>query len=96
MHAPAVLHLEETHPTDALLAVTTFALAAIGLVLVAIDTESTAFAGMLCGAVGVLSGLAGQLLSRTRPERFLDVIGLVAAAVAFGLGAANAGLTFSG
>ncbi|MGZ6827729.1 MAG: hypothetical protein ACXVGH_13140 [Mycobacteriales bacterium] len=96
MHAPAALHLDDTHPLDAVLAVVTFALGAVGLVLVAVDTQATARTGMALGAVGVLTGLAGQLLSRTRPERFLDVIGLVAAALAFALGAANAGLTFPG
>lgn len=96
MHAPAALHLEDAHPLDALLAVVTIALGAVGLVLVAVDTESASRTAMALGAVGVLTGLAGQLLSRTRSERFLDVIGLVAAALAFALGAANAGLTFPG
>lgn len=93
MHAPAALHLEQTHKSDALLAVVTFLLGTIGLVLVAVDAP---MAGMICGAVGVLTGLTGQLLSRTRPERFLDVIGLVAAAVAFAVGAAYGDLSFNG
>ena len=83
MHAPAVLHLEETHATDALLAVVTFALGVVGLALVAADATD---AGVLCGAAGVVTGMWGQMVSRTTSERFLDVIGLVAAGVAFMIG----------
>lgn len=93
MHAPAVLHLEQTHPSDALLAVATIMLGTLGLGLVAVDAYLT---GMWFGAVGVVSGLTGQLLSRTRSERFLDVIGLVAAALAFAIGAAYGDLSFNG
>jgi hypothetical protein len=93
MHAPAALHLEETHPMDAGLAVITLALGVAGLLLVVADAN---IAGAVTGAVGVLSGFWGQLISRTRPERFLDVIGLGAAAVAFALGMAYAGINFSG
>jgi hypothetical protein len=92
MHAPPALHLEQTHGLDAVLALAAFALGAVGLVLVAADA---AIAGMVCGGVGVVAGLWGQLVSRTRSERFLDVIGLVAAAVAFALGAAFGNLTIS-
>lgn len=93
MHAPAVLHLEEAHSLDATLALTTFVLGAVGLALVALSVDR---AGMVCGALGVVSGMWGQLVSRTRSERFFDVVGLVAAAVAFALGAAFGDLTFSG
>jgi membrane associated rhomboid family serine protease len=91
MHAPPALHLEQTHGTDRLLALAAFILGAIGLLLVAVGEP---IPGMLCGAVGVVAGLWGQMISRTRSERFLDVIGLVAAAVAFALGAAFGSLTF--
>jgi hypothetical protein len=93
MHAPAVLHLEEAHGLDAALALLTFVMGAVGLALVAAGIDR---AGMACGAVGVVSGMWGQLVSRTRSERFFDVVGLVAAAVAFALGAAFGDLTFSG
>ncbi|MGB8649640.1 MAG: hypothetical protein WCD35_03155 [Mycobacteriales bacterium] len=92
-HPPAALHLEDTHGTDLLLAVAAFALGVVGLLLVAVDAPR---AGMWCGVVGVLAGLWGQMVSRTRSERFADVVGLVAAAVAFALGAAQGGLVFSG
>ncbi|MCW2584873.1 MAG: hypothetical protein JWN55_389 [Frankiales bacterium] len=93
MHAPAALHLADVHGLDGVLALASFVLGAVGLTLVALDAP---IAGMTCGAVGVVGGLWGQLVSRTRSERFLDVIGLVAAALAFVLGAANGNLAFSG
>ena len=93
MHAPAVLHLEETHPLDAVTAVLTAALAVVGLISVAAGAHRL---GMYCGAVGVFSGLIGQMFSRTRSERFFDVVGLVACAVAFAVGAALGGLSFNG
>ena len=93
MHAPAALHLEDTHAMDAGLALVTFALGAAGLLLILGDAD---IAGAVAGAVGVLTGLSGQLISRTRPERFLDVIGLVASAVALAVGLAFGGINFAG
>jgi len=93
MHAPTALHLEETHPLDAVTAVMTSVLALVGIISVAAGAHRF---GMVCGAVGVFSGLAGQMFSRTRSERFLDVVGLVTCAVAFAVGAALGGLNFSG
>jgi hypothetical protein len=93
VHAPAALHLEETHPIDAGLALVTFALGAVGLLLVAVDAD---IAGAVAGAVGVLAGLWGQLVSRTRPERFLDVVGIGACAIAFAVGMAYGDISFSG
>jgi hypothetical protein len=93
VHAPSPLHLEDAHGVDVLLAFVTFLLAAAGLILLGIGAPE---AGMACGAAGVLLGLWGQMVSRTRSERFFDIIGLVAAAVAFALGAARSGLNFPG
>lgn len=93
MHAPTALHLEETHPLDAITAILTSLLAVVGIISVAAGAHRL---GMWCGAVGVVSGLAGQMFSRTRSERFLDVVGLVACAVAFAVGAALGGLSFDG
>jgi len=90
MHAPNMhldaLHMEETHPSDAISAV-------VALVSVAVGAHRL---GMGLGAVGVVTGGIGQMISRTRPERFLDVVGLVGCAVAFGVGAALGGLSFNG
>ena len=93
MHAPTALHLEETHAFDAVTAVVTSVLAVVGVISVAAGAHRF---GMYCGAIGVLTGLTGQMFSRTRSERFLDVVGLVACAVAFAVGAALGGLSFNG
>ena len=93
MHAPAALHLEDAHPLDAALAVVTLALGVIGLALVVGDAH---LAAVVTGGVGVLSGLWGQLVSETRSERFLDIIGLVSCAVAAALGLALGDFSFSG
>lgn len=93
MHAPSVLHMEEAHGLDAALALVAFACGVVGLALVGLDMER---AGMFLGIPGVVAGMWGQLVSRVRAERFLDVIGLVAAALAFALGAALGGLSFNG
>ena len=92
-HAPQALHLEETHPLDAVTAVATGVLAIVGLVALGLEAHLLA---MGAGALGVLSGLTGQMFSRTRSERFLDVIGLTCCALAFALGAAYGGLDFNG
>ena len=93
MHAPAALHLDEVHAVDATLAVATAVLGAVGLICVLADANGAAAA---TGAAGTLLGLWGQLVSRTRSERFLDVIGLGMAAVAFALGMAFGAMTFNG
>lgn len=97
MHAPHLhldaLHMEQTHPADAISAVLTSVLGAIAVICVAVGAHRV---GMALGAVGVVTGMIGQMISRTRPERFLDVVGLGACAVAFGVGAALGGLSFNG
>ena len=93
MHAPAALHLDEVHAVDAVLAVTTAVLGAVGLLCVLADADAGAAAA---GGAGTLLGLWGQLVSRTRSERVLDVIGIGMAAVAFALGMAGGAVTFNG
>ncbi len=88
MSAPTALHLSEVHPLDGALAVVTFLLGGVGLTLVTFGGQTADRTGLVLGAVGTVTGLWGQLVSRTRPERFLDVIGLVAAALALALGLA--------
>jgi hypothetical protein len=92
-HAPEALHLEETHPLDAVTALATAVLAVVGLVALGFEAHRLA---MAAGALGVISGLTGQMFSRTRSERFLDVVGLTCCALAFALGAAYGGLSFNG
>jgi hypothetical protein len=92
-HAPEALHLEQTHPLDAITAIGTAVLAIVGLVSLALEAHMLA---MGAGALGVISGLTGQMFSRTRSERFLDVVGLTCCALSFALGAAYGGLHFNG
>jgi hypothetical protein len=87
VHAPA-LHLEEVHSADGSLAVATMLFGVMGLLLVTFGQHQATQVGTIIGAVGVLAGLSGQFLSRTRPERFVDVIGLTLSALAFALGLA--------
>jgi predicted Zn-dependent protease len=83
VHAPTALHLEDAHATDAVLALLTFVLGAVGLALIAADATQ---AGIACGLAGMASGMWGQMISRTTSERYLDVIGLVAAGLAVAIG----------
>lgn len=78
MHAPAALHLDETHALDGLTALATGALALIGVMGVAVSADDLA---MTAGGAGVLTGLTAQMVSRTRPERFVDVVGLTLCAL---------------
>ena len=94
MHAPALhldaLHLDEVHSADGSLAVATVLFGVMGLLLVTFGQHEATQVGTIVGAAGVLAGLSGQFLSRTRPERFADVIGLTLSALAFALGLAFA------
>ena len=74
--------------TDHALAAATLALGALALVLLAVAHEAAAWAGL----VAVFLGLWSQLISRTRPERFENVIGATAGAVALAIGLAQGGL----
>jgi hypothetical protein len=65
----------------------------VGLVALGVEAHRLA---MAAGALGVVSGLIGQMFSRTRSERFLDVVGLTCCALALALGAAYGGLSFNG
>lgn len=89
MNQPAALHFANAHRLDAALALGTFLFGMVGIVLVA---ASASRAGMVSGGIGVALGLWGQMVSRTRSERFFDVSGLVAAAVAFAIGASQSSL----
>ena len=89
----AAWHPEDTRRDDSLLAVATFALGTAGLIAAAFSAWAPA---AWLGAVGVIGGLWGQMISRTTAERFLDVTGMVAAAVAFAVGAAAGGFAPAG
>ena len=74
--------------TDHALAAATVTLGALALVLLAVSHEAAAWTGL----VVVFLGLWSQLVSRTRPERFENVIGATAGAMALAIGLAQGGL----
>jgi len=74
--------------SDHALAAATLALGALALILLAFSHEAAAWVGL----VTVFLGLWSQLISRTRPERYENVIGAGAGAVALALGLAQGGL----
>lgn len=74
--------------TDHTLAAATLALGAAALVLLAVAHEAAAWSGLLA----VFVGLWSQLISRTRPERFENVIGATAGAVALAIALSQGGL----
>jgi hypothetical protein len=85
-HAP-IAH--RTLDRDHALALATLCLGAAGLVLLAFSYVAAAWVGLVGGAVGGYS----QLVSETRPERFENIIGITAAALALAIGLARGGLT---
>jgi hypothetical protein len=82
---------EWTHPdTDHLLAMVAAVAGVLSLLLLAVDAHARVATAV--GLVGLVAGLWGQMVSRTRGERFLDIVGLVASAMAVAVGASYGGL----
>ena len=85
-------HAETTHhsslDTDHVLAYATIGLGVVALVMLGVSHAAAAWTGLLA----VLLGGWSQLVSRTRPERFENVIGATAGAVAVAIGLARGGL----
>jgi hypothetical protein len=77
------IHVDSDHA----LAAATLALGALSLLLLAVGHEAAAWAGI----VAVFLGLWSQLISRTRPERFENVIGATAGAVALAIALSQGG-----
>jgi heme O synthase-like polyprenyltransferase len=81
-----------SHPrtldSDHALALATITLGAAALLLLAVSHEAAAWMGLLVVFLGGWS----QLVSRTRPERFENVIGATAGALALAIGLAQGGL----
>lgn len=82
-HSPAL-------DADHALAVVTLVLGGLGLVLLGVSHAAAAWTGL----VAVLMGGWSQLLSRTRPERFENIIGLTMGALALAIGLAKGGSLF--
>ena len=74
--------------TDHALAALTLTMGAAALILLAVSHAAAAWTGL----VVVFLGLWSQLVSRTRPERFENVIGAGAGAIALAVGLAQGGL----
>ena len=82
----------ETHrrtlDTDHALAIGTLALGIAAVILLAVSYEAAAWTGLVAVVIGAWS----QLISRTRPERFENIAGLTAGAVALAVGLARGSL----
>lgn len=65
------------------LATASIACGAIGILLAAIGVPVP---GIVIGLVGMAAGLWAQMVSRTRPERFADMAGLLASFLAVAIG----------
>jgi hypothetical protein len=74
--------------SDHAMALATFVLGMAALALLAVSHVAASWTGLVCVVLGAWS----QLVSRTRPERFENVIGLGAGAVALAVGLAWGGL----
>lgn len=81
-HAPLALDSDHT------LALATLVVGAAAIVLLSVSHVAASWAGLLA----VVGGGWSQLISRTRPERFENVIGLGMGAVALAVGLARGGL----
>jgi hypothetical protein len=84
-HSPRVLVADLDHR----LMTATVAFSVVGLLLLLVGWT---VAGTLCGAAGLLTGLAAQMVSRTRGERWVDVAGMLAAFLVLAIGASQGGL----
>lgn len=74
--------------TDHALAIATLVIGAASLVLLSVSHVAAAWVGLL----GVVVGGWSQLISRTRPERFENIVGLGMAAVGLAVALARGGL----
>ena len=80
----------ERHPKENALAFLTVGLAVVSLVCAALPAWHVL--GSWTGLVGTATGGVDQFISKTRGERWVIIIGLVASALGFGLNLANGGL----
>jgi heme O synthase-like polyprenyltransferase len=77
-----------TLDADHALALATVTLGAAALILLGVSHVAAAW----CGLLVVFLGAWSQLVSRTRPERFENIIGATAGALALAIGLAQGGL----
>jgi hypothetical protein len=84
-HTPHV----DVHDRDHQLGMLTLGLAAVGAVLLIVGLTA---AGTVLGGLGLLTGLVAQMMSSTRGERWVDILGILAAFLVLAIGAAQGGL----
>lgn len=84
-HAPAK-HLDLDHG----LAIATLATAVVGAITLVLGQHTLA---AVLGALGLVCGLVAQMVSRTRGERWLDMVGMLAAFVVLAIAAAQGGFS---
>lgn len=92
--AHATTHTSRTRPLplsdlDHLLATATLVLAGVGALLLVLDQPG---AGTVFGIAGLAAGLGAQMMSQTRSERWVDMLGMLAAFLVLAFGAAQGGL----
>jgi hypothetical protein len=80
----------ERHPKENALAFLTVGLAIVSLACAALPAWHVL--GSWTGLVGAATGGFDQFISKTRGERWIIIVGLVGAALGFGLNLANGGL----
>jgi hypothetical protein len=80
----------QRHPKENAMALATVLLAAVSLVCA--TAPAWHVLGAWTGLVGALVGGYDQFISKTRGERWVIVVGLVASALGFALNLANGGL----
>jgi hypothetical protein len=85
---PHVESVRHSLDADHLLAYATLGFGVVAVVLLGVSHAAAAWTGVMA----VLLGGWSQLVSRTRPERFENVIGATAGAVAVAIGLARGGL----
>ncbi|GAC1610388.1 MAG: hypothetical protein NVS3B26_16890 [Mycobacteriales bacterium] len=83
MDMPSARTLDADHA----LAYGTLVIGSLALILLAMSHAAAAWTGLLAVAVGGWS----QLVSRTRPERFENIAGITAGALALAVGLARGG-----
>jgi hypothetical protein len=93
-HRPHVTLLNtdgRRHPLENSLAITAFVIGMMALVLGVI--VRTHMFGAIAGLIGFPLALSSQLVSETIGERWLNIVGLIAATVGLGLSLAHGGFT---
>lgn len=82
-------HHLPVHDRDHQLSALTLGLAGVGAVLLLLGLTA---AGTAFGGLGLVAGLVAQMLSSTRGERWVDILGILASFLVLAIGASLGGL----